>query len=271
GIKPAPQPAKPIAAAPLMKVRPAQKSVARTAVESSSLVPVAAGDAAVVVDAPVEVAASAVDLAPVASDKSSAPQPAALPETEPAVLASAEFENVDPPKTEPVPARASTPALSRGIFNMATSFDAASVANPAAAAQQAQAMLGGLNDRAKSAMQKSTKMGEEMTELTKGNVEAIVASGKIAAKGTESFVQEVVDYNKKTFETATAMFKSMAAVKSPTELFQLQTEYAKSSFDNAVAEASKFSEAFVKLAGEVVQPISNRYAIAAEKLKATAL
>ena len=67
------------------------------------------------------------------------------------------------------------------------------------------------------------------------------------------------------------MFKSFAAVKSPTELFQLQSEFAKSSFDSAVAEASKLSEAVVKLAGEIAQPISSRYAVAAEKLKAAAL
>ena len=34
-------------------------------------------------------------------------------------------------------------------------------------------------------------------------------------------------------------------------------------------EASKLSEAWMKLAGEVFQPISNRYALAAEKIKTT--
>ena len=60
-----------------------------------------------------------------------------------------------------------------------------------------------------------------------------------------------------------------AAVKSPTELFQLQGEYAKASFDSAVAEASKLSETMMKFAGEIAQPLSNRYALAAEKIKTT--
>ncbi|WP_238995609.1 phasin family protein [Sphingomonas solaris] len=152
---------------------------------------------------------------------------------------------------------------------MATSFDAAT--NPAAAAEKVQAAFGGMNDRAKSAMEKGAKFSEEMTELTKGNVEAIVASSKIVAKGAESLVQEATEFSKKNFESTTALFKSLAGVKSPTELFQLQSEFAKSSFDAAVAEASKLSEAFVKLAGEVAQPLSNRYAVAAEKLKVPAL
>ncbi len=150
---------------------------------------------------------------------------------------------------------------------MATNFTAATV-NPA---EKVQALLGGLTTRAKSAAEKGAKFGGEMTELTKGNVEALVASGKLAAKGAESMTQEAAEYGKKNFESATALFKSMAGVKSPTELFQLQSEYAKSSFDSAVSEMSKLSEAWVKLAGEIVQPISNRYAIASEKLKSAAL
>ncbi|RYE57725.1 MAG: phasin family protein, partial [Rhizobiaceae bacterium] len=82
---------------------------------------------------------------------------------------------------------------------------------------------------------------------------------------------DLADYGKKSFETASATMKSLAAVKTPTEMFQIQSDYAKSSFDSAVAEASKFSEAWLKLAGEVFQPISSRYALAAEKIKTAAL
>ncbi|MFX7060050.1 phasin family protein, partial [Acinetobacter baumannii] len=68
----------------------------------------------------------------------------------------------------------------------------------------------------------------------------------------------------------TAALKSFASVKSPTELFQLQSDYARSSFDALVAETSKTTEAMLKLAGEVFQPISNRFAVAAEKIKTAA-
>jgi len=128
-----------------------------------------------------------------------------------------------------------------------------------------------INDRAKAAMEKSAKAGEELTEFTKGNVEAFVTSAKTAAKGAETLGQEVAEYGKKSFESASAALKSFATVKSPTELFQLQSEFAKSSFDGAVQEASKLSEAWVKLAGDVFQPLSSRYALAAEKFKAVAL
>ena len=139
------------------------------------------------------------------------------------------------------------------------------------ATEKVQAVFGDLNDRAKTAMQKSSKFVEEMTDLTKGNVEAIVASSRVAAKGAETLGQEAVEYGKKSFETASATFKSFASVKSPSEFYQLQSDYAKTAFDSAITEASKVSEQLVKLTSEIFQPISTRYSVAMEKLKATAL
>lgn len=133
-----------------------------------------------------------------------------------------------------------------------------------------QTMITDLNDRAKAAMEKTTKLGEELADLTKGNLEAVAESAKIAAKGAESIAQEAADYTKKNFETMTAAMKRYSAVKSPAELIQLNSELAKSSFDSAVAEASKMSEVLTKLAGDVFQPLSSRYTLAAEKLKAAA-
>ena len=132
-------------------------------------------------------------------------------------------------------------------------------------------MIADFNDRAKAALEKTAKAGEELSEFTKGNIEALTASAKTAAKGAESLGQEIADYGKKSFETASATMKSLTSVKTPTEIFQIQSDYAKTSFDSAVAEASKFSEAWLKLAGEVFQPISTRYALAAEKFKAVTL
>ena len=171
------------------------------------------------------------------------------------------------PVTEPQPMTAAILAPDHeGSNDMATVLEM-----PTFSTDKAQAMFGGLNEKAKTALAKTTKMGEEMTELSKGNVEAIVASTKLAAKGAETIGAEMVETSKKSMEATIAAIKSMAAVKSPTELFQLQSEFAKSSFDTAVADASKFSESWMKLAGEIFQPLSNRYAIAAEKMKAAAL
>src|SRR5687768_5537774 len=90
------------------------------------------------------------------------------------------------------------------------------------AADSIQAVFGDVNERAKSTVEKSAKLMEELTELTKGNVEAIVASSKVAAKGVETLGQEAADYGRRSFEEASAALKSFAEVKSPTDFFRLQ-------------------------------------------------
>jgi phasin family protein len=150
------------------------------------------------------------------------------------------------------------------------SIEMATVASHTEAAEKAQAMFAEFTNRFKTAFEKSTKYGEEFADFAKGNVEAVIASSKVAAKASETLGQEAAEYGRKHFEAATAAFKGFASVKSPTELFQLQSEFAKASFDSLVAEASRVSETLMKVAGDVTQPISNRYALAAEKIKSAA-
>ena len=135
---------------------------------------------------------------------------------------------------------------------------------------KAKAMFADVGDRTKGAMEKGQKMIEEMSEFGKGNVEAVVESTKIAARGIEAMGQDAAAYTRKSFEGATAAIRTLAAVKSPTEFMKLQSDYARSMFDAMIAETSRSTEAMLKLAGEVAQPISNRMAIAADKMKIAA-
>lgn len=139
-----------------------------------------------------------------------------------------------------------------------------------AAAAQGQAMFADINDRSKVAMEKGSRMIEEMVDLAKGNVEAIVASSRVTAKGAESISREVAEFGRQRIETATKTMKSFASAKTPTEVFQLQSDFARGAFDAMIAESSKISEAWVKLAGEAFEPISSRYAVAADKFKQVA-
>lgn len=136
------------------------------------------------------------------------------------------------------------------------------------ASEKMQALFGDASARAKASYEKGVKMTEEFTEFQKGNVEAMVESGKLAAKAAESLGQEAADYARKSFESSTTAFKTFASAKSPTELFRMQSDYMKSTFETAVAESSKLTEAWLKMAGDVAQPLSNRFSVAVEKVKA---
>ena len=124
--------------------------------------------------------------------------------------------------------------------------------------------------QAKGAVEKGQKMFDDANEFGKGNIEALVESSKIAARGLEALGQEAAAFAKKSFEEATAAAKTMASVKSPTELMKMQSDYVRAAFDAMVQQTSHNTEAMLKLAGEVVQPLSNRASLAAEKMKVVA-
>ena len=123
-----------------------------------------------------------------------------------------------------------------------------------------------LQTRAKVAYEKSTEVATEVTEFAKGNVEAIVESGKIFAAGAQTLGKTYVEEAKSAYETMTADVKELAAVKSPTELFQLQGKIARRNFDMFVATSSKNTEAFLQLANDAFAPLTGRVEVATEKL-----
>jgi len=139
-----------------------------------------------------------------------------------------------------------------------------------AAAEQIKTVVSEANDRAKTAMEKNAKIIEELAELSRGNVEAFVASSKVAAKGVETLSQSAANYSRARFEEATAAFKSFTDVKSATDFFKLQGDFARSAFDSAVAESARVSESVLKLAGDVAEPLTSRYAVAADRVKTLA-
>jgi len=128
-----------------------------------------------------------------------------------------------------------------------------------------------MSEKAKAGVEKSTKAFEELSELAKGNVEALVESSKIAVKGVESFGQSAAEFSRANFEKTSAMMKSFASVKTPAEFFQLHSELVSGAFDEFAKETAKNSEAMLKLAGEIAQPISSRVSLMTEKVKAFSL
>ena len=142
--------------------------------------------------------------------------------------------------------------------------------NAATGADNVTSMASAAQGRATDAMQKGMKFVEEMNDFTKGNVEAMVEASKIAARGAEDIAKYTADYARGSVEKANERARRVAAVKSPTELLQLQSEFAREAMDQVAQETSKFAEGYLKLLGEIAQPFQNRMALAAEKMKAVA-
>ena len=153
-------------------------------------------------------------------------------------------------------AKIRTQTMTKNIFNGIDSI-------PAFAPFQT--ILAEANERSQDLVKRSQKFAEELADLARANVEAVVEAGRVATEGARSISQDVVAKQRDSFEQAADAVRSLAEAKSPTEYLQLQGDFARASFDRAVAETSKLTESLVKLAGEAFQPLSNRASANAER------
>jgi phasin family protein len=128
-----------------------------------------------------------------------------------------------------------------------------------------QSLFADANERSQDLVKKSQKVAGELADLTRANVEAVVEAGRVAAEGSRALGQDAVSASRAGFEQAADAMRSLAEAKSPTEYLQLQSDFARASFDRAVAQSSALTESFVKLAGEAFQPLSNRASANAER------
>jgi phasin family protein len=133
----------------------------------------------------------------------------------------------------------------------AHSVEATAVHADAAAAQTQFKNIGG----------KMQTQVQDMMAIAKGNYEAALASTAAAKKGFETLSKVAADFTKTTVADAQANMKTMSAVKTPKEFFDVQTSVMKSSYEKFVGEMSKFTELYMKVAGDVAAPMSNRAAI----------
>jgi len=95
---------------------------------------------------------------------------------------------------------------------------------------------------------------EDLQQVGKENVEIALKSMGAVSKGAQAIAVEMADYSKKAFEDGTAMLEKLFGVKSLEKAIELQTEYAKTTYEGFVAEATKIGELYADLAKETYKP-----------------
>jgi hypothetical protein len=96
---------------------------------------------------------------------------------------------------------------------------------------------------------------DNVQQLGKEQFEAISAAAAAVTKGWQSIAAETTDYSKKSFEKSRVLAEKLIGVKKIDEAFQLQTEFAKSSYEDFIAEATKIGELYSNLAKEAFKPV----------------
>ncbi|QGM98789.1 phasin family protein [Methylocystis parvus] len=96
---------------------------------------------------------------------------------------------------------------------------------------------------------------ESVQQLGKEQFEAVSAAAAAVTKGWQSIAAETTDYSKKSFEKSRLLAEKLIAVKKIDEAFALQSDFAKSAYEDFVAEATKIGELYTSMTKEVLKPI----------------
>lgn len=101
---------------------------------------------------------------------------------------------------------------------------------------------------------------EDLQTIGKENVDATLKSFGALSKSGQAIAVEFADYSKKSFEQGSAALEKLFGVKSIDKAFEVQSEYAKSSYEGFVAEASKLGELYADFAKEAYKPFETALA-----------
>jgi phasin family protein len=120
--------------------------------------------------------------------------------------------------------------------------------------------------KSREAMEQSIQTVDFLTIMTRGNVDALLESSRVAAGSLQNIAHEVADYSKTSFDRTTSAARAISQATTPTELMQLQNEFAQAEFSNSIAQVSKLSEAMFKTMADIFDPLQKQAVASAHKL-----
>jgi phasin family protein len=103
------------------------------------------------------------------------------------------------------------------------------------------------------------KFAEEFQKLGKNAFDAAVRSYGEVNKGFQAFATRATENVKKAFEDTTRTVEQLIGAKSFEQAIEIQSQYAKRTYDNYVAEASKLSELCVAVVRDASKPFEQAF------------
>jgi len=110
----------------------------------------------------------------------------------------------------------------------------------------------------KTSFDKAVKNYDQFLGYGKDTVEAYMKAANAAGKGAETLHNELYAFSKQSVEDSISATKALMASKSVHEAFELQSDYAKSAFENYVSQVTKLGEIVSATAKETMEPLQGR-------------
>jgi hypothetical protein len=101
---------------------------------------------------------------------------------------------------------------------------------------------------------------EDLQQMSKEQIEAATASASAWSKGIQQMATEASDYTKKSFEASSGLIEKLLGAKTLDKAVEINTEFAKTSYEGLVAQATKFGELYTSMAKEAFKPVEEAFA-----------
>ena len=106
---------------------------------------------------------------------------------------------------------------------------------------------------------------DDIQKLNKDNVDLALKSFGALSKGIQTQAAEMADYSKKSLEDGAAVVEQLLGAKSIEKAFEIQSDFAKSSYEGFIGEATKLGEMYTGIAKDAFQPFEAVVAKATKK------
>ncbi len=101
---------------------------------------------------------------------------------------------------------------------------------------------------------------EDIQKFGKEQLEAVQAATAEFTEGLKAIAAEATEYSKKSLEDSSAFVTKLSGVKQINEAVQLQSEFAKSSYEGFVAQSQKLGELYASVAKKAFKPVEEAIA-----------
>lgn len=124
-----------------------------------------------------------------------------------------------------------------------------------------------LQERARGGVQRVSEMAREYVDVQREAIETSAHAARIYGEGLQGLAQHAAEFSRAQFEDSMAHLRSLSGVRSLTDLFHLQAEFARKTASRALEETSTFAENYMKVTNDALAPVTARVREAAEKVK----
>lgn len=126
-------------------------------------------------------------------------------------------------------------------------------------AEEVEAVFKNGTEAFKTGFDKAVKNYDQFLGFGKETIEAYLKAANAAGRGVETLHSELYAFSKQSVEDSISATKALLGSKSAHEAFELQSDFAKSAFDNYVSQVTKLGEIVSATAKETFEPLQGRF------------